>query len=105
MDRQVKYVLQESDLPRQWYNIVPDLPALADLPSGAVLRYDGSVPSLAAALSQATRAGQPVLAAMSAAATTYASAASWPEISATTLAEMASLLAAPATAPAEVLTS
>jgi tryptophan synthase beta chain len=27
MDRQVKYVLQESDLPRQWYNIVPDLPA------------------------------------------------------------------------------
>jgi glycosyltransferase involved in cell wall biosynthesis len=85
--------------------IVPDLPALADLPSGAVLRYDGSVPSLAAALSQAIRVGQPVLAAMSAAATTYASAASWPEISATTLAEMASLLAAPATAPAEVLTS
>src|SRR5437763_16881466 len=27
MDRQVKYVLQESDLPRQWYNIVPDLDA------------------------------------------------------------------------------
>jgi tryptophan synthase beta chain len=27
MERQVKYVLQESDLPRRWYNIVPDLPA------------------------------------------------------------------------------
>ena len=27
MDRQVKYALPESDLPRQWYNIVPDLPA------------------------------------------------------------------------------
>src|SRR5579863_4012173 len=27
MDRQVKYTLTESDLPRQWYNIVPDLPA------------------------------------------------------------------------------
>src|SRR6202047_4349611 len=27
VDRQVKYVLQESELPRQWYNIVPDLPS------------------------------------------------------------------------------
>ncbi len=27
MDHQVKYVLDESDLPAQWYNIVPDLPA------------------------------------------------------------------------------
>src|ERR1700722_16857610 len=27
MDRQVKYLLPESDLPAQWYNIVPDLPA------------------------------------------------------------------------------
>ncbi|HEY2284287.1 MAG TPA: TrpB-like pyridoxal phosphate-dependent enzyme [Streptosporangiaceae bacterium] len=26
-DRQVKYVLQESELPRQWYNIIPDLPS------------------------------------------------------------------------------
>jgi tryptophan synthase beta chain len=26
-DRQVKYVLTESDLPRQWYNVIPDLPA------------------------------------------------------------------------------
>ncbi|HEY2575248.1 MAG TPA: TrpB-like pyridoxal phosphate-dependent enzyme [Streptosporangiaceae bacterium] len=27
MDRQVKYTLDESDLPARWYNIVPDLPA------------------------------------------------------------------------------
>ena len=27
MDRQVKYVLQESEMPRQWYNVIPDLPA------------------------------------------------------------------------------
>ncbi len=27
MDRQVKYVLQESEMPQQWYNIIPDLPA------------------------------------------------------------------------------
>jgi tryptophan synthase beta chain len=27
MGNQVKYLLPESDLPRQWYNIVPDLPA------------------------------------------------------------------------------
>jgi hypothetical protein len=26
-DHQVKYVLQESQLPRHWYNIVADLPA------------------------------------------------------------------------------
>jgi tryptophan synthase beta chain len=26
-DHQVKYVLQESELPRQWFNIIPDLPA------------------------------------------------------------------------------
>src|SRR5712692_10950172 len=26
MSRQVKYVLQESELPRQWYNVIPDLP-------------------------------------------------------------------------------
>ena len=27
MDRQVKYLLDESQLPRQWYNVVPDLPS------------------------------------------------------------------------------
>ncbi len=27
MDHQVKYLLQESEMPRQWYNIIPDLPS------------------------------------------------------------------------------
>src|SRR5262252_8209578 len=27
MDRQVKYVLQESELPRHWYNVITDLPS------------------------------------------------------------------------------
>ena len=27
MDRQVKYVLQESEMPRQWYNVIADLPS------------------------------------------------------------------------------
>ena len=27
MDRQVKYVLQESEMPREWYNIIADLPS------------------------------------------------------------------------------
>jgi tryptophan synthase beta chain len=27
MDRQVKYVLQESELPRHWYNVIADLPS------------------------------------------------------------------------------
>ncbi|MGC1282420.1 MAG: TrpB-like pyridoxal phosphate-dependent enzyme, partial [Streptosporangiaceae bacterium] len=27
MDRQVKYVLQESEMPREWYNVIADLPA------------------------------------------------------------------------------
>ena len=27
MDHQVKYLLDESELPRQWYNVIADLPA------------------------------------------------------------------------------
>jgi tryptophan synthase beta chain len=27
MDQQVKYLLQESEMPRSWYNIIPDLPS------------------------------------------------------------------------------
>ena len=75
--------------------IVPDLAALAGLPPPAVIRYDGSVPSLAAALTDAARISRPALAAMSAAATAYASSTSWPEIAARTLSEMASLPGAP----------
>jgi glycosyltransferase involved in cell wall biosynthesis len=85
--------------------VVPALAALADLPAAAVIRYDGTVPSLAAALAEAARTTRPALAAMSAAAIAYTSGTSWPEISARTLAEMASLLDGPAAAPAEVLVS
>jgi glycosyltransferase involved in cell wall biosynthesis len=85
--------------------IVPDLPALAELPPQAVIRYEGSMPSLVAALTEAARAGQPALAAMSAAAASYASGTSWPEIAARTLSEMASLLGSPAGVPTKVLTS
>ena len=54
------------------------------------------MPSLVAALTDAARVSQPVLAEMSAAATAYASSTSWPEIAARTLSEMASLLGSPA---------
>ena len=27
MDHQVKYLLDESEMPRRWYNVIPDLPA------------------------------------------------------------------------------
>jgi glycosyltransferase involved in cell wall biosynthesis len=79
--------------------IVPDLAALAELPPAAVIRYDGSIPSLVAALTDAARVSQPDLAAMSAAATAYASSTSWPQIAARTLSEMASLLGPSAGAP------
>jgi glycosyltransferase involved in cell wall biosynthesis len=76
--------------------VVPGLAALADLPPQAVIRYDGSIPSLVAALTDAARASRPTLAAMSAAAAAYASGTSWPEIAARTLSEMAPLLGSPA---------
>ena len=75
--------------------LVPDMAALAHLPSQAVIRYDGSMPSLVAALASAAHAAPPALAAMSTAATAYASGISWPEIAARTLSEMAALLGSP----------
>jgi glycosyltransferase involved in cell wall biosynthesis len=72
--------------------IVPDLPALADLPDEAVLRYDGKVPALTAALTRLARAHGETLATMSRAARRYAFHATWEEIAATTRAEMLSLL-------------
>jgi glycosyltransferase involved in cell wall biosynthesis len=87
--------------------LVPDMAALAHLPPQAVIRYDGSMPSLVAALASAAHAAPPALAAMSTAATAYASGISWPEIAARTLAEMAALLGSPApfADAQEVLTS
>lgn len=68
--------------------ILPDLKGLADLPAAAVVRYDGTVPGLTAALADLAGAGQSRLAAMSAAALGYSRQASWPEIAGTTLRAM-----------------
>jgi glycosyltransferase involved in cell wall biosynthesis len=84
--------------------IVPDLPGLADLPGEAVLRYDGSRPGLAAALTRLADAKPATLAAMAAAALAYPAGLSWPDIAQRTLAEISSLAgparAGPARQPA-----
>ena len=72
--------------------IVPDLPALADLPDQAVLRYDGKAKALTAALTGLARADVETLAAMSRAARDYAFRATWEEIAARTRTEMLSVL-------------
>lgn len=68
--------------------IVPDLPALADLPDHAVLRYDGRVAELAQALAKLARADGAFLAEMSAAAVNYAARTTWQEIAEETLAQL-----------------
>ena len=72
--------------------IVPDLPGLAHLPDQAVLRYDGKIPVLAAAMARLARADDETLAAMSAAARSPASGMTWREIAERTMAEMLSVL-------------
>ena len=72
--------------------IVPDLPGLAHLPDQAVLRYDGQIPALAAAMARLARADDQTLAAMSAAARAHASRITWREIAERTMAEMLSVL-------------
>jgi len=71
--------------------IVPAGPALADLPDDAVLRYDGSVPGLTAALAWAATADADELAAMSNAALRYAARFSWADVARTTMTELAAL--------------
>jgi glycosyltransferase involved in cell wall biosynthesis len=82
--------------------IVPDLPGLADLPEGAVVRYDGSVRGLTTALTDLATADRFTLAAMSAAASAYSAQVSWPEIAAGTLSAMEAVLSQkpPCTQPA-----
>jgi glycosyltransferase involved in cell wall biosynthesis len=72
--------------------IVPDLAGLADLPDQAVIRYDGKVPELSAALTRLASADRGTLAVMSAAACGYASKTTWQEIAEITMAEMALVL-------------
>jgi glycosyltransferase involved in cell wall biosynthesis len=74
--------------------IVPDLPAMADFPDAAVIRYDGSIPELRAALVKVATIDSGLLAAMSAAALRYASAITWQEIAERTKSEMITLLSA-----------
>lgn len=83
--------------------VIPDLPALAGLPDQAVIRYQGPMPSLITALTDAASADRATLAAMSAAAAAYASVTTWPEIAARTIAEMTSLLGSPTDAADRVL--
>jgi glycosyltransferase involved in cell wall biosynthesis len=73
--------------------IIPDLPGLAEIPNQAVLRYDGEIAGLTAALAQLAQVDGEVLASMSAAADSYASRTTWEEIAKRTKAEMLSVLA------------
>jgi len=57
--------------------LIPDLPAFAELPEDAVIRYDGSVEDLARSLAQLARDGPERLAAVGAGAMRYAASWSW----------------------------
>jgi glycosyltransferase involved in cell wall biosynthesis len=72
--------------------IVPDLAGLADLPEEAVFRYDGEAAGLVNALVRLACADDEILAAMSAAARSYASRTTWQEIAQRTVSEMLSVL-------------
>jgi glycosyltransferase involved in cell wall biosynthesis len=84
--------------------VVPDLPALADLPDAAVIRYDRTLAGLTRAMCMVTDADTSTLAAMSDAALDYARTLAWPEIAVRTAREMAGVLASePSTDSADSL--
>jgi glycosyltransferase involved in cell wall biosynthesis len=83
--------------------IVPDLPGLDELPESAVLRYDGSVPGLVTALIRMAVADAEALAAMSAAARSYAYRTTWHEIAEVTMSEMIMVLDGPCGGQAHVV--
>ena len=72
--------------------IAPNLAGLADLPDQAVLRYDGGVTALTAALVRVACTDDDTLAAMSAAARAYAFETTWQEIAKRTMSELISIL-------------
>jgi glycosyltransferase involved in cell wall biosynthesis len=72
--------------------IVPQLPGLADLPDRAVLRYEGGVPALTAALARLACVDSEILAAMSVAAGRYAFRTTWQQVAEGTMTEMLSVL-------------
>lgn len=75
--------------------IVPNIPALHDLPASAVTRYNGSVLGLAEAMSAITSAKGDDLAAMSVAARTYSEQTTWRDIAVQTMTEFIALLDVP----------
>jgi glycosyltransferase involved in cell wall biosynthesis len=72
--------------------ILPELPGLADLPDQAVLRYDGGIPALTAAVARLASADPATLATMSAAAYRHTSTVTWLQIAERTMAEMRAVL-------------
>jgi glycosyltransferase involved in cell wall biosynthesis len=68
--------------------IVPDLPGLAALPDGAVVRYDRTVDGLTDALAGLIRADDGVLANMSDAGYAYCTSLTWESIARRTFDEM-----------------
>jgi glycosyltransferase involved in cell wall biosynthesis len=68
--------------------IVPDLAAMAGLPTGAVTTYDRTQAGLVSALTLLARAQSPSLATMSAAALACSSAVTWHDIAVRTMSEM-----------------
>jgi glycosyltransferase involved in cell wall biosynthesis len=73
--------------------ILPALDAFAHFPPEAIVRYDGTREALTEALTWVARAETAALAALAAAAHTYAATLSWPDIAARTRSELASVVA------------
>jgi glycosyltransferase involved in cell wall biosynthesis len=72
--------------------VVPALPALADLPDDAVIRYDGTTEGLVTAMARIASADAETLARMSKAALDHSASLNWQQIAAMTAGEMRSLL-------------
>jgi glycosyltransferase involved in cell wall biosynthesis len=72
--------------------VVPGLPALADLPEGAVVRYDGTVAGLTTVLADLALADSARLAALSAAARAHAARITWKDIAEATLSELSTIM-------------
>lgn len=72
--------------------VIPDLPALVDLPDEATFRYDGSIEGLRAALQAVISTEKGIIARMSAAALAYSYEATWSKAAAITVAEFNKVL-------------
>jgi glycosyltransferase involved in cell wall biosynthesis len=72
--------------------VVPDLPGLAELPEGAVIRYDRTAQGLTGALAELAHADSAVLAKMSDAGYAYCASISWASIARKTLDAMSLIL-------------